>query len=312
MHVKTFESRRCGGELRAAGWASWLAVVWLCTGTLGCGPALGEGSLEEPLAKTGAEQKLEFPNGLNLNGLNLNGLNLNGLNLNGLSLNGLATQDFADWFRDDTVGRNETMKYVVACAVPAGERRTYTDASNTTYQWVGLLGLAANWSAGNKATDDELQVVSACMAAHANKFGVHVNISLRGWDGAGQPIPFTLQEDNNYTLREGCFFGNLFDGQTGVFSGNDGLTLGAQQSSPRVCALAGPSGASQCQPMTFVGSCAASCTRDSATGEYTSCRHGTTTFKPLTTRMKSTDLYTCGNGLCEAAESSATCAADCH
>jgi hypothetical protein len=311
MLMKTNESRRCGGELRAAGWAGWLAVAWLCGGIIGCGPAPEGGFEEEPQAKTGSEQKLEFPNGLNLNGLSLNGLNLNGLSLNGLSLNGLNTTDFADWFRADPAGRNETMKYVVACAVPAGERRVHTDAANTTYAWDGLLGLAPNWSAGNRATEEELQVVSACMAAHANKFGIHVNISLRGRNGAGTPLSFSLQEDTNYNLHEGCFFGNLFDGQTGVFSGNDGLTLGGQQSSPRVCALSGAFGASQCQPMTFVGSCATYCTRDSGTGEYSTCTYNNVTYKPLTTRMKGTDLYTCGNGVCEVTESASTCRADC-
>ncbi|WP_239470091.1 hypothetical protein [Archangium violaceum] len=263
-------------------------------------------------------QEVLVANGLSLNGLNLNGLNLNGLSLNGLSLNGLSTSSFTSWFQADRVQRDEVMKYVVACAVPLGQSRTYTDPSTyTTYTWNGSLGLATSWASGNAATTTELQVVSACMAAHANKFGIHVTVSLRGLDGAGTAISTTSQEVTNYTTREACFFGNLFDGSTGTFGGNDGLSLSSSQSSPRVCGLAGSGGSSQCSPMVYVGSCSTYCTRDATNTFFTSCTYNSVTYRPITTRMNPADIYTCGDGVCQATEkcgtgtTPASCAADC-
>jgi hypothetical protein len=307
MLLKTFESRRSGWE--------FLAVVLACA--VGCGPA------EELPEETGGQeewgstaQKIIVGNGLSLNGLSLNGLSLNGLSLNGLSLNGLSTSSFDSWFQGDPTVRNEVMKYVVACAVPSGQTRSYT-GGGTTYTWNGNLGLAPGWASGSAATTAELQVVSGCMAAHANKFGIHVTISLLGLDGAGNTITYTTQELADYSTKEACFFGNLFDGSTGVFGGNDGLTLTSSQSSPRVCGLAGSPNASQCTPMTYVGSCSTYCTRDATNTFYTSCSYNGVTYRPITTRMKPSDFYRCGDGTCQATESCGTgttaksCAADC-
>src|SRR6218665_30143 len=311
MRKQTNESRRGGGELRATGWVGWTMLALLFAS--GCGPA--EGSFEEQETLASTAQGVEHGNGLNLNGLNLNGLNLNGLNLNGLDLDSFATADFSNWFQGNRTLRAEVMKYVVACAVPAGESRTFTDTSTgTSYRWDGLLGLAPGWSGGEGATTEEQQVVSACMAAHANKFGIHVTISLRGLDGAGNVLPISIQESTNYSVREACFFGNLFDGETGVFGGNDGLTLASNQSSPRVCGLPGVPTPSQCLPMVFVGNCSTYCTPDATNSFYTSCFYRNNPYRPLVTRMKSTDIYTCGNGVCDPAEVSGMpshCAADC-
>ncbi|MBM7119167.1 hypothetical protein [Archangium primigenium] len=313
MLKQTLGSRRGDGVLRGAGWA--VTTLWALGGAWGCGPA--EGPLQEPEEPVLAlSRAVEHGNGLNLNGLNLNGLNLNGLEAQGLSLEGFATKGFSDWFQGAPTQRAEVMKYVVACAVPAGQARAFTNtATGTTYRWEGLLGLAPGWSDGEEATLEELQVVSACMAAHANKFGIHVTISVRGRDGGGNVLPVSLQESTVYGVQEACFFGNLFDGQTGVFSGNDGLSLGSGESSPRVCGLPGVPSGSQCQPMVYVGSCAAHCTLDASGGFYTSCTYGGTTYtRPLSTRMKVADIAHCGNGTCEAPEVCglpSQCASDC-
>ncbi len=314
MLLKTLESRRGGWGLYPMRWNLLVAFILGCA--IGCGPA---GDLPGETEELGsASQSLSMGNGLNLNGLNLNGLNLNGLNLNGLNLNGLSTSSFSNWFQADAAQRDEIMKYVVACGVPSGESRSYTDPStNVTYTWSGVLGLAPSWAAGNAATTTELQVVSACMAAHANKFGIHVTVSLLGLNGAGNAIPHTSQELTDYGVQEACFFGNLFDGSTGTYGGNDGLSLTSSQSSPRVCGLPGPVNASQCSPMRYVGSCSQYCTRDATNTYYTSCTYGGVTYRPITTRMKAADVYSCGDGVCQATESCGTgttpnsCAADC-
>src|SRR5262249_34583084 len=107
MLLKTFESRRCGWELRpAAGWGGLVTFLLAC-GAIGCGPEAG---LPEELDALGSTtQQVSLDNGLSLNGLSLNGLSLNGLSLNGLSLNGLSTTSFSSWFQGDPSVRNEVM-----------------------------------------------------------------------------------------------------------------------------------------------------------------------------------------------------------
>jgi hypothetical protein len=69
--------------------------------------------------------------------------------------------------------------------------------------------------------------------------------------------------------------------------------------------------------MQYVGSCSQYCTRDATNTYYTSCTYGGVTYRPITTRMKAADLYSCGDGVCQATESCGTgttpnsCAADC-
>ncbi|ATB35785.1 hypothetical protein CYFUS_001199 [Cystobacter fuscus] len=311
MLMKTFEARSNHESSGPTGWQWWAGILLVFT--IGCGP--GEDTFPEAETPEEARQELLLSNGLSLNGLSLNGLSLNGLSLNGLSLNGLSTTTFHNWFQVNAALRAEVMRYLVECAVPAGSTRTYTAPSTgTTYVWTGVLGLAPSWSSGLAATTAELQVVSACLAAHANKYGLHVTVSLRGLDGANNVIATTSQELTSHTLREACFFGNLFDGSTGVFGGNDGLSLAAQQSSPRLCGLPGASSSSQCSPMVYVGSCSQYCTLDSSQSYYTSCVYNGITYRPVSTRMKPSDIATCGNGVCEQTEKSglpAYCSADC-
>lgn len=153
------------------------------------------------------EQESVSDNGLSVNGLGTNGLSVNGLSVNGLRIGsssgnglgsngltattGLATTDFANWFADNPEA-DMVMRYIVKCALPSGQTLSYTPAgTSTTYTWDGELGLASSWSSGNAPTLAEKQVVSACLAAHVNKFGVSVPISVLGLDGSGSPIPYT-------------------------------------------------------------------------------------------------------------------------
>ena len=296
MLLKTLESRRSGWEMYSTRWGVLITLVMACAA---CGPEAEPTEQTQELGNTSRPVIVD-------NGLVLNGLVLNGLSLNGLSLNGLSTDAFKNWFNADPTLRNEIMKYVVACGVPSGESRSYTN-QGTTYTWQGSLGLAPSWASGNAATTVEEQVVSACMAAHANKFGIHVTISMLGVNGAGNAIPYTSQELVTHGVREACFFGNLFDGSTGTFGANDGLSLASNESTARVCGLSG----SQCSPMAYVGSCSQYCTLDATNTFYTSCSYNGVTYRPITTRMKAQDIHVCGDGVCQATESSGTCAADC-
>jgi hypothetical protein len=252
-------------------------------------------------AVTGYHQTIVGNNGLSANGLSANGLSANGLSANGLSANGLDATEFGAWFAANRAQRAQLMEYVVHCAVPNGQSRSYTDRDTlVTYTWEGSLGLAPGWAAGNAATAKEKQVVTACLAAHANKFGYHVDISVLGKDAVGDEIPYTSQELATYSVREACFFGNLFDDE-GVFVANDGIALRPEESSPRVCGIA-VDGSTQCSPIEHVGGCADLCTLDSTGTYYVDCVLDDVHYAPITTRIRPENIYSCGDGTCQNTE----------
>ena len=271
-----------------------------------CGPMPETG---EPDGVESQPQALDADNGLSLNGLSLNGLSLNGLSLNGLSPDGLSTSQFNDWFQQNPTLNDMVMRYVVRCAVPDTEVRTYTSpATGQSYSWAGSLGLAPGWSQGSPATLTEQRLVSGCLAAHANKYGVHIAISVQGLRATGEPVPTSAQELQTYSEKEGCFFGNVFNSSEGIYVGNDGHPLNYNESTPRACALNTKWSTSQeCRPMQRVDSrCSDLCTRDATGSFYVSCTYNGITYPAITTRMLPSDIYVCGDGTCQISEQCGT------
>ncbi|WP_224370565.1 hypothetical protein [Hyalangium versicolor] len=290
-----------------------MLVVSLATG---CGLAEEPGSNWEPENQL---QEVEADNGLSVNGLSVNGLSVNGLSVNGLSVNGLSSTSFQSWFQGNTAQTDTVMRYLVLCAAPEGQTLVYTDPNTgKTYTWGGELGLAPGWASGLPATVAEQQVVSACLAAHVNKYGAHISISVLGATGEGKTIPYNSLELSTHSRREACLFGNLFSGQ-GIYVGNDGGALTDSQSSTRACTLGGlgTSRGTDCGPLVQVGTCDTYCTLDSSGTYYTSCTYNGVTYQPLTTRLSPQDIYECGDGICQLTESCGTsnkynsCQADC-
>ena len=295
----------------------WAMVAVLMVSSVACGPM--EASTESMATPSTQAQALDSQNGLTLNGLSVNGLTLNGLTLNGLTLNGLMTSDFAAWFARDVALNNNLMKYVVQCALPTGESRTFQDQeSGASYTWQGGLGLALGWARGESITEVEQQLVSACLAAHVNKFGMHVPLSVLGMNAQQEPIAYSRSELETFARRESCFFGNLFTGE-GIFVGVDRDYLNESESSPRACGLTTQEGesASACSPMVHVNSCETLCTLDESGLFYTECSYNGQTYRPLTTRIRSDDVYACGDGVCQFTEScglndsASSCFSDC-
>jgi hypothetical protein len=283
----------------------------------GCGP-VDESAVEPGLTRQ--EEQQQSDNGLSLNGLSLNGLSLNGLSLNGLSLNGLSTSAFSAWFQADTAQANAVMRYVVLCAVPAGQSRTYTDSvTGQTYTWNGALGVAPDWASGQPATVLEQQLVSACLAAHVNKYGLNIQLSVLGRTAKNRLIPYTSSELSEYSHKEACFFGNLFTSE-GIYVGNDRGNLNARQSTARACTLSSNADGTRttnCAPLVYAGSCTSYCTLDASKTYYTVCNYNGVTYRPITTRLRAEDIYYCGDGVCQMTESCGTsnqyynCALDC-
>lgn len=286
-----------------------------CLALTGCGPLT---PAERAEGQGLSAQNGLSPNGLSMNGLSMNGLSMNGLSMNGLSMNGLSTTAFSTWFNNNVVLGDVVMQYLVRCAVPAGQSRTWTNPSTSVaYTWAGLFGLAPGWAGGAAATTTEQQVITACIASHVNKYGVHVSISVEGKSSTGTAIPLEADELTTYSVKEGCFFGNLFNGD-GVFVGLDHTAWDSRYSSARACAFDYKHGAStDCPPIQVVDDCSRICTQDYGKSYYASCYQNGKSYKAITTRLRSQDIYTCGDGVCQFTEhcgSGSTwdsCKADC-
>jgi hypothetical protein len=283
--------------------ADSLVVLAVLVTALGCNLSPGPGG-QDPARSA---QALVVTNGLSNNGLSNNGLSNNGLSNNGLSNNGLSNNGvFGPWLRQDPTLRAQLMKYLVACAVPAGGVRTYTDPiTGTIYTWTGQLGLAPDWASGLPATVAEEQIVSACLAAHANPFEAHVPFSIQGRDARGIDISFTSQELADFSVPEACFFGNLFRAE-GLYSGSDRTKLHPSESTTRVCGLTRDNNGQNpgCLEILRVGKCNQNknCSLDPTGRYYTQCTRQGVTYLPLTTRLQPSEIHVCGDGICQLGE----------
>ena len=282
-----------------------LAVVCLTVGP-GCGP-----SEDLPEAPGTVEQAAASSNGLSFNGLSFNGMSSNGLSFNGLSFNGLSSQglsssQFAAWFQTNPALADMVMRYVVRCAVPAGQLRSYRNPlTGTTHAWAGVLGLAPDWAQGQRATTAEQQVVSACLAAHTTTSGNTMALSVLGLNGRGQVIPYSSLELTGFAEHEACFFGNLFTDE-GIYVASDQGPLRGSRSSPRGCALSpGPFQRVEenCPPIVPLTSCDAYCDSNLLKPYRSRCTYQGRSYRPITTRLRTADVCHCGVGGCQSTES---------
>jgi len=97
----------------------------------------------------------------------------------------------------------ELMEYFVGCALNSGQSWNMT-YNGTSYTFQGSLGLAPTVLTG-LPSEDQMQWLSGCLMARVNFYQKHVLISLRGT--AFSTVP---QEEAEYTVFEGSFFGNIF------------------------------------------------------------------------------------------------------
>ena len=82
-----------------------------------------------------------------------------------------------------------TISYIVRCALPAGRSIVKRDQRNIPYTFTGRLGVAPEWENGACGTDCQ-ELVSACVLAHVNTTGKHIQLWLDsdspaiGWGAA--------------------------------------------------------------------------------------------------------------------------------
>ncbi len=177
------------------------------------------------------ENRLGF-NRLALNRLALNRLALNRLALNRLALNRLALNGATEL--DMTADGREVLKYVAQCALRDGDILV-AEHEGVPYEFPGLLGLAPQWE-NAPLQESQQRMLSACLLAHVNAFGVSVPISMRAKPG----LPSTPDERILYSVSEGAFFGDVFvDGELKAYSCQGSVSTAALEHSDaralRVC-----------------------------------------------------------------------------
>ena len=109
-----------------------------------------------------------------------------------------------------TDGGRQTVKYLVRCALAAGDSLTKQDQYGVSYTFPGGMGLCPAWKNGSvHGTSFRTcqNLVSACMMAHVNTAGVHIPI----WMVAEAPQIGWGLDLVNYPKQEGTFFGNIIE-----------------------------------------------------------------------------------------------------
>jgi hypothetical protein len=243
----------------------------------GCGPAANQSAEPEDTSRNMttivAENALD-PNGLNPNGLNPNGLNPNGLAPKALSPKALDPKALSAIQDSGTIGALSRMllKYVVGCALTSSQSFdfSWTDGKGVVHDetYEGLVGIAPGWATGPLDLNRQ-QMVSACLAARTNYYGVHVIISMRSphdplRTAAGSP------ELSTYHEIEGGFWGNLFAPEPYLRACYTESDVANSRSWQRDCAvghLNADGTTSPCGMIQIVGPCESSC-KPLTTGQY--------------------------------------------
>jgi hypothetical protein len=274
--------------------SAWIAIVSL-SAFVGCGaqpPPDEELESVEGALVTHNELTTNTidPNGIDWNGIDWNGIDWNGIDWNNLDWNGI------DWNGIDPNSPNAAIhgalqdpsangdkarifvKYLVSCSFKSSRtfQFTWTDASGVVHaeSYPGHLGLAPHWATNPLGSKGE-QLVSACMAAHVNYYGVPVLISIR----SGQD-PLRLHPHDNeldaYPDVEGAFWGNLWTNPPSLYACYNSANVANSRAHLRDCAAGhlNPDGTiAQCGIINIVGSCSSTCKKYShSRGYYEDCR----------------------------------------
>ncbi|WP_437810020.1 hypothetical protein [Sorangium sp. So ce1078] len=214
-------------------------------------------------------------NALSYNALSYNALSYNALSYNALSYNALSPAA-ASALQDPGEGGDlfrTLVKYTVSCALDASQAFSFswTDAAGTTHNEVyhGELGLADTWGDGPLGAGGK-QVVSACLAARTNRYGVSVVISMRSHQ---DPLRHEVgrEERDAYPHVEGAFWGDLFAETPYLRACYNEGSVETSRAAHRDCAAGsadGSGGVEPCGMIEIVGSCQDLCSKLHPPGQY--------------------------------------------
>lgn len=212
-----------------------------------------------------------------LGGNALGGNALAGNALGGNSLNAAALAAIQDPSSAGDLARSY-VRYLVTCSFTDSQSFTFswTDSSGVVHaeNYVGHLGIAPEWATGPLDLDGQ-HMVTGCMGALVNYYGVHVTISVRSGES-----PLRLRRNdpelNDYSHIEGAFWGNLWAPQPYVNTCYNAQNVANSRAHQRDCAAGhlNPDGTTaECGIIDIVGSCASVCKKYNASrGYYEDCR----------------------------------------
>jgi hypothetical protein len=206
-------------------------------------------------------------NALGANALGANALGANALGANALGANALGANSLAALKAATPTGaqNRQFVQYTVSCALTSSQSYSlsWTDSAGVVHDEVywGLLGLAPGWVNGPLTDETQQRMVSACLAARTNWYGVTVMISLRSVLDPLRTQP-TSQELVAYSHAEGAFWGNIFGPSPALYTCFEAGNVSLARSAYRDCAAGhlDPHGQPvQCGIINIVGSCAERC-----------------------------------------------------
>ncbi|WP_437956272.1 hypothetical protein WME76_33205 [Sorangium sp. So ce119] len=232
-------------------------------------------SEEETDGLISSSDALVSGNALSANALSANALSANALSANALSANALS-REAALTLQDPGEGGElfrTLVKYMVSCALDASQSFSFswTDAAGRTHDEVyhGELGLADAWGAGPLDPAGK-QIVSACLAARTNRYGVSVVISMRSHQ---DPLRHEVgrEEREAYPHVEGAFWGDLFAETPYLRACYNRASVDLSRAARRDCAAGhvdGEGDLEACGMIEIVGDCQAHCSKLHPPGQY--------------------------------------------
>lgn len=143
--------------------------------------------------------------------------------LTGMAALAMGPLDASTPLADSADGRL-LLGYLARCALRANESVTLADSNNVRHSFGGLVGLVPGWSQ-RALTASDGRWISACLLAHANAYGMNVDIALHGDHATLQDLPPT-----GFTQQEAGFYGDLFQAATAF------ACLGSSPSDPEATA----------------------------------------------------------------------------
>jgi hypothetical protein len=257
-----------------------LAPLLTCLAILvvGCGETAIDDSDDEDIAET--EQAIVSTNALGMNALGMNALGMNALGMNALGMNALGMNALAAIQEDSPLGvqNRQLLEYTVSCALTPSQSFTFswTDSAGAVHNeaYPGLLGLAPGWATGPITSETEQRMISACLAARTNWYGLTVLISLRSVLAPLRNNP-TDQELISFPYVEGAFWGNLFGAYPALYTCFEPGNIARARLAHRDCAAGHLDENGQpveCGIINIVGSCTDVCGNlDPHERWYTAC-----------------------------------------
>ncbi len=154
-----------------------------------------------------AQQQIKSDNGLGFNSITYNQEALSRLQEQALSV---GTDEHGYLLLSPevslvaTVAGRKLLHHAAQCALGPNDTLV-TEHDGQQFEFHGLFGAAPTWS--NHPLDSaQRRIVSSCLLAHINAYGIPVEISVR----IPGVIPTTTAELTSHPVFEGAFFGDIF------------------------------------------------------------------------------------------------------